>query len=261
MWSCLSQLAEIELLSKAKALDPPLEWIKAERHQKSRKADQKADQEAWLAKSTKQQVDQLKREWRGLSFVKQSKIVSDDIQRIGWDKLPWLPGWTYRAVHFLGDVAPNFPRIETYLGQDFILTKVDRDNKSIDITVELKCADGKMRRGKVLTSQEAERLVQKHLDESADDAWRDAFILGSSQWVALYDPTVPMTVPSLEPNVLLQQHIFDSVVGGLNIKEPGWWTPKKQHGKQRSMSIKLTKNAREAFKPWLDFDNVKIGGK
>ena len=262
----LHQLAEIQLLSKAKVLEPPLGWIKAERHQKTYPV--KEDQEEWLAKSTKLQVDQLKRDWRVLSFEAQSKIVGDDIQRVGWDKLPWLPGWTYRAVHFIGEVAPNFQRIETYLGQEFTLSRVDRDNQSLDISVVFRVGasidggrmtDGRTLRGKVLTSQEAERLVQKHLHESANDSWRDAFILGSSQWVALYDPSVPMKTPSLEPNVLLQQHVFDGVVGGLEIDEPGWWTPKKQAGKQRSMSKVLTKYAWEAFRPWLDVDNVKIG--
>merc|ERR1711871_1764641 len=43
------------------------------------------------------------------------------------------------------------------------------------------------------------------------------------------------------------------------IDEPGCWTPKKQHGMQRTISKRLVKNAFKAFHPWLDIENVKLG--
>jgi hypothetical protein len=252
----LHQMAEMQLLSKAKTLEPPLTWIKKARHTSRLTPEEQA---AWIALSTKEQVTQLRQKWREQSLDKQRQIVADDIQRVGWDKLPWLTGWTYRAVHYLGQVRKEPGKgAQKYLGKDFVLQKVTR-NPDGTIVVEVVGLDGVARRGTVLTSADAEKLVQENLDEGTDDSWRDCFTLGSNQWIALYDPTVNMEQMSMKANILLQQHCFDAVGSGLRIEEPGWWTPKKQKGTQRAMSKELIKNVWKSFQPWLDVDNVKVG--
>lgn len=249
----LHQMAELHVLSKCKQMNAPRSWIRGSRL--ARRHETSAEEEKWLGLSTHDQVAVLRQEWRDLPLDRQKQIYSDEIQRVGWDKLPWLSGWTYRAVHFLGRVSEH---VSDFLGRDFRLTKVQRASNG-EIKVVFIGAAGVERQGTVISSDEAERLVGQHIAKGADESWRDAFILDSCQWVKLYDPSVSMVIPSLEPNVLLQQRVFDGVVSSLMIDEPGRWTPKKQHGMQRMMSKRLVKNAFKSFHPWLSIENVRLG--
>ena len=49
------------------------------------------------------QIGRLKELWKLLPFDQQIKIVTDEIERVGWDKLPWVCGWKYKAVVMVGD--------------------------------------------------------------------------------------------------------------------------------------------------------------
>jgi CRP-like cAMP-binding protein len=37
-------------------------------------------------------------EWKKLSLIEQEMIINREVKRVGWEKLPFLPGWTYSVV-------------------------------------------------------------------------------------------------------------------------------------------------------------------
>lgn len=261
----LHQLAQMQMLAKTKDYKPPLSWFNTTRRLKA--YHNKNQQKTWLEMSAQEQVCRLKDEWEELSGQTQYKILAADIRLTSWDKLPWLPGWTYRAVHFLGHTKKGYSDTarEAYLGQDFILMKVERQDSG-PIRVELMSRDQTILTGHHISASEAQQLVLDFVGDDVDASgeanqeWRDVFLLSSSQWVALYDPALPMNQHdwSGKPNVLLQQNMFDEVVSSLRIHDTGRWV-QFEHLKQRDMSKVLIKNAFAAFKDWLDVNNVQLG--
>ena len=258
---CDARNASDRALAITESLDPPLAWLRNTRRFKS--YPNKVQQDEWLALSSHDQVNVLKKDWDLISNQKQREIVSDEIRRIGWDKMPWVPGWTFRAVHFLGLTEQGYgdKARDARMGQDFTLASVARQaNRAI--SVDLAARDGSIMTGSVVSAAEAERLVLEFVagnDEQSDNEWQDVFLLGSGQWVALFDPTLPMNDPAwgTRPNVLLQQHMFDEVVAGLSISECGHWVD-TAFSKQRDMSKELTKNAFNSFREWIDRDEVSL---
>ena len=71
-------------------------------------------------------------DWEELSLEKQSKVISDDIERVSWDRLPWLTGWTYRAVYVFSNIKEgdddkeNTAQGHFETGEVFTVTKVVR---------------------------------------------------------------------------------------------------------------------------------------
>jgi hypothetical protein len=261
----LHQLAQLRALdnilrarSKSKkTLSPPLSWIKHERRFKKFPTSEQHQHNEWLSLSIKAQVEKLKVDWGNLSLEKQSKIISDDIETVSWDKLPWVTGWTYMSVYIFNKVKEGDETDKTVqghievLGQIFTVTKVERSSHgegSGDIVVELVSNLSKLstktHRGKVVTSQEAESQFEQHSGQKAPE---DVFMLGSHQWIII-------SVSGCE--VLLQQNMNDPMVNTLNIKRPGQWCPRHN---TRHMSKTLTKQAFEAFAPWVHLDDVQLG--
>ena len=265
----LHQLAQLQLLQKKKeqgalsrfqnragGLEPPLAWIKQQRwfptKEVIRDPQERKDFVDW---PMEKQIGRLKELWKLLPFDQQIKIVTEEIERVGWDKLPWVCGWKYKAVVMVGDdpPCPNNQHEQYKLGKIFEQVTVERTGAGVDgetvITLAGTDASDKTEyRGRVIDALQAQQLVAAQVAHQSvsGDGWKDPFLLGDCTWVLL-------DVPNTSYQVLLQQLTFDSVVSSLELNERGRWC-----ANEKTISARLMQDIKRAFRPWLELDDVNL---
>ena len=265
----LHQLAQLQLLHTKKeqgalsrfqnrdgGLEPPMAWIKEQRWfptpEVIRDPHERQDFVNW---PMQKQIDRLKELWKLIPYDQQIKIVTEEIERVGWDKLPWVNGWQYKAAVMVGDDPPcPSNQDEQYkLGKIFEQVKVERTGAGVEgetvITLRgIYASDKTEYRGRVIDAPQAQELVAAQVahESVSDDGWKDPFLLCDCTWVLL-------DVPNRSYQVLLQQVTFDGVVGSLELNERGRWC-----AKEKTISARLMHDIKQAFRPWLELDEVNL---
>lgn len=252
--------------SKAK-LKAPRGWVDAQKRQMNFTTS--SEQEDWEALGAAEQRTRIEGSWFELSMAQQQRAVETDIMKVNWARLPFVSGWSYRAV--IRVRHNSVPRsAEEVVTPGSLLQGDGEDSQEIKVGAILKqrhvtwqssssamvhlvpegvwsavrpyeCAVINPTQARAFAREAIQRNDLETEEWELDELDWDRFV-----WLLLH------CRDSKQGSVLMQQVIFDEVVGCVELQENSRWSTKM-------LSKEMWRATLTAFRPWYDATSAEVG--